>query len=251
MDLNRFAVIGLGHFGSHAARTLYESGKEVIAIDIDQEKVQDISEHVTQPVVADATERNTLEALGVHEVDCAVVSLGGRMDVILLTALHLVEMGVPYVVVKALSEEHARILTALGVHEVVHPEKDLAIRTATRLARVDVVDFLPLLPGYSIREVKAPPEFVGKTLREIDLRNTLNLQLVAIQSPDPEGEINIMPHAGDTIREGDILILLGEDARLDRLREYRVPARPISPGTSFSPDRSIAPRTKKSHVKRR
>ncbi|HYE66772.1 MAG TPA: TrkA family potassium uptake protein, partial [Pyrinomonadaceae bacterium] len=170
MSMRRFAVIGLGHFGAHVARTLYEAGKSVIAIDLDGEAVQGLAEHSTQAVVADATERHTLESLGVGEVDAAIISLGSRMDVIILAALHLKEMGVPFIAVKALSEEHGRILRALGVHEVIHPEKEMAIRLANRLARTDVVDFLPLLPGYSIIEVKAPPEFVGRTLRDLALR---------------------------------------------------------------------------------
>ncbi|HYE65776.1 MAG TPA: TrkA family potassium uptake protein, partial [Pyrinomonadaceae bacterium] len=137
-----------------------------------------------------------------------------------LAALHLKEMGVPFIAVKALSEEHGRILRALGVHEVIHPEKDMAIRLANRLARTDVVDFLPLLPGYSIIEVKAPPEFVGRTLRDLALRNTLNVQLVAIQSGDDDQKnINIIPRAEDVIREDDLLILLGEDRDLDRIKD--------------------------------
>ena len=220
MSMRRFAVIGLGHFGAHVARTLYEAGKSVIAIDLDGEAVQGLAEHSTQAVVADATERHTLESLGVGEVDAAIISLGSRMDVIILAALHLKEMGVPFIAVKALSEEHGRILRALGVHEVIHPEKDMAIRLANRLARTDVVDFLPLLPGYSIIEVKAPPEFVGRTLRDLALRNTLNVQLVAIQSGDDDQKnINIIPRAEDVIREDDLLILLGEDRDLDRIKD--------------------------------
>ena len=218
--MKRFAVLGLGHFGAHAARTLYESGRDVIAIDADDEKVQAAAEHATQAVVADVTERHTLESLGVGEVDAAIISLGGRMDVILLAALHVLELGVPFIAVKALSEEHGRILKALGVHEVIHPEKDMAMRIANRLARTDVVDFLPLLPGYSITEVKAPPEFIGKSLRDLAIRNTLNVQLVAIQRGEGDRrEINIVPRAEDVIREGDLLILLGADRDLDRITE--------------------------------
>lgn len=218
--MNRFAVIGLGTFGSHVARTLYEAGKSVLAIDLDGEKVQATAEFSTQAVLADATERNTLEALGVNEADAAIISLGERMDVITLAALHVIELGVPYVAVKALSEDHGRILEALGVHEVIYPEKDRAIRLGMRLARKDVVDFLPLLPGYSITEVKAPVEFVGKSLKELALRNTLNVQLVAIQYVE-EGrtKINIVPCADDVIKEDDLLFLLGENSDLDRITE--------------------------------
>ena len=129
-------------------------------------------------------------------------------------------MGMPFVAVKALSEDHGRILSALGVHEVIHPEKDMACRLANRLSRTDVVDFLPLLPGYSIIEIKAPKEFVGRTLRDLALRNTLKVQLVAIQH-DQGGEkrINIVPHADDKISENDLLILLGENRDLDRIRD--------------------------------
>lgn len=220
MEKRRFAVIGLGNFGANVARTLYEAGKDVIAIDANSEAVQEAAEWATQSVVADATERHTLETLGIGEVDAAIISLGARMDVITLAALHVKEMGVPFVAVKALSEDHGRILQALGIQEVIHPEKEMAIRLAKRLARTDVVEFLPLLPGYSITEIKAPPEFVGKSLRDLALRNTLNVQLVAIEyREDGERHINIVPAAEDRIREGDLLILLGEDRDLDRVRD--------------------------------
>jgi trk system potassium uptake protein TrkA len=216
----RFVVIGLGHFGAYAARTLYELGKEVIAIDVDAEKVQDAAEYTSQAVVANATEREALEALGVADADAAIISLGERMDVITLAALHVKEMGVPFVAVKALSEEHGRILSALGINDIIHPEKEGAIRLANRLARADVVDFLPLLPGYSIAEIKAPPEFIGKNLRELAIRTNLNVQLIAIQSGKEDREkINIVPRADDVIKEGDLLILLGEDRDVDRVRD--------------------------------
>lgn len=221
--MQRFVVIGLGHFGAHVARTLYAARKEVLAIDANPEMVDQLAEHATRAVVADATNRDALEELGVAEADGAIVSLGSRMDVTLLAALHLKEMGVPYVAVKALTEEHERILKALGVQDVIRPEKDMAIRLANRLARTDVVEFLPLMPGYSITEMKAPGAFVGKTLRDLALRNRLNVQLIAIHRPAAEGvadAINIMPRAEDVLREGDLLVLLGQDQDLDRVREF-------------------------------
>lgn len=225
MKKQRFAVIGLGHFGAYVLRSLYEAGMDAIAIDSSGDAVRDAAEFAREAVVADATDRQILENIGVGEVDVAIVSLGERMDVITLAALHLKEMGVPYVAVKALSEEHGRILSALGVDEVVHPEKDSAGRLAKRLSKQDLIDFLPLLPGYSIAEIKAPPEFVGKTLRDLALRNNLKVQLIAIQhGQGPESEMNIVPRAEDLIREGDLMILLGEDHDLDRIRDIvRVP----------------------------
>lgn len=220
--MQRFVVIGLGHFGAHAARTLHAARKEVLAIDANRDVVDAIADHVTRAVMADATSRDALEELGVSEVDGAIVSLGSRMDVSLLTALHLRELGVPYIAVKALTEEHERILKAIGVQDVIRPEKDMAIRLANRLARTDVVDFLPLLPGYSITEMKAPAAFVGRNLRELALRNRLNVQLIAIHrigTPGGSDQMNIMPRADDVIEEGDLLVLLGQDQHLDRVRE--------------------------------
>jgi trk system potassium uptake protein TrkA len=202
---------------------LYEAGKDVIAIDLDPDTVRAAAEFARDAATADATDAQALVNLGLAEVDVAIVSLGDRMDVITLTALHLKEIGVPYIAVKALSEEHGRILAAIGVHEVVHPERDSATRLARRLARPDVLEYLPLLPGYSIVEVKAPAEFVGKSLRELSLRNKLKVQLIAIDRRDgPERELKIVPRAEDVIKESDFLVLLGEDPDLDRFREIGV-----------------------------
>jgi trk system potassium uptake protein TrkA len=233
MERDSFAVVGLGHFGSHAARILYEAGKNVIAIDSNEEAVQKIAECSTRAVLADATDRQMLISLGIPDIDAAIISLGSKMDVIILAALQFIELGVPYVAVKALSEDHGKILHAIGVHEVIHPEKDMAIRLASRLARKDVIDFLPIIPGYSITEIKAPPEFVGTTLRELALRNTLKVQLIAIQRNDPSIhttlsgqsrtrdnlDINIVPRAEDIIEAGDVLILIGRNQDLDRITE--------------------------------
>lgn len=221
MERERFAIVGLGHFGSHAARVLYEAGKVVIAIDNDQEVVQDAAEYSTQAVIADATDRQTLISLGILDVDAAIISLGSSLEVITLAALQFIELGVPFVAVKALTEDHGKILNAIGVHEVIHPEKEMAVRLASRLARKDVVDFLPIAPGYSIREIKAPREFVGKSLSELALRNTMHVQLIAIERERTKDDldINIVPSADDVIEADDILVLLGRNRDLDRITD--------------------------------
>jgi trk system potassium uptake protein TrkA len=204
---------------------LYEAGKTVIAIDNNEEVVQDAAEISTRAVLADATDRQTLISLGIQDADAAIISLGSKMDVSILAALQIIELGVPYVAAKALTEDHGKILHAVGVHEVIHPEKDMAIRLASRLARKDVIDFLPIVPGYSITEIKAPPEFVGKTLRELSLRNTLKVQLIAIQRNTSIHEtasgldINIVPQADDVIEADDILILIGKNRDLDHITD--------------------------------
>jgi trk system potassium uptake protein TrkA len=137
--------------------------------------------------------------------------------VITLAALHVKEMRVPHIAVKALSEEHGRILAALGIHEIVHPEKDAATRLARRLSRPDLLNYIPLLPGYSITETKTPAEFVGKSLRQLALRNTLRVQLIAIRRSG--NDMNIMPSADDVLEQDDVMILLGADPDLDHVRE--------------------------------
>lgn len=216
--MKRIAVIGLGHFGLPVARTLCEEGEEVIAIDTDKEAVQESAEFATQAVVADATDRHTLEAVGIKEVDAAIVSLGKKMDVITLVALYLKELDVPYIAVKALSNDHVKILKALGVHEVIHPEIDTAVRLARRLARNNVIDFLPLLSGYSIVSMKAPKQFLNKTLGELNLRSELRIQIVAIQSNrNTKQSINLKPCSEDVIQQGDVIVLIGENQHLDKL----------------------------------
>jgi trk system potassium uptake protein TrkA len=215
MSRNRFAVIGLGHFGAFALRVLYEAGKDVIALDADPDKVRSAAEFARAAVTADATDVQVLRNLEIGDVDTAIVSLGERLDVITLAALHLKELGVPYIAVKALSEEHGRILKAIGVNEVIHPEKDSATRLARRLVHHDAIDYLPLLPGYSIIEISPPAEFIGRSLRELAIRNRLNVQLIAIQR---QGKLTIVPRAEDVIHDGDLLIILGEDHDLDKIR---------------------------------
>ena len=220
MKRDTFAVIGLGHFGAYALRVLYEAGKDVIAVDLDPELVREAAEMAREAVTADATDAAALEAIGVGDVDIAIVSLGERLDVITLAALHLKELGVPYIAVKALSEEHGRILKAIGVNEIIHPEKDAATRLARRLVRHDVIDYLPWKAGYSIVEIEAPPEFVGKSLRDLALRNRLQVQLIAVQRGT---ELRIIPRAEDVIEAGDLMVLLGADRDLDRVKEIAGP----------------------------
>lgn len=216
---DKFVVIGLGHFGAYALRVLYESGKDVLAIDRDPETVREAAEFAQKAVSADATDVHALESLGVGEMDCAIVSLGDRLDIITLTALHLKELGVPFIAVKALSEEHGRILKAIGVHEIIHPEKDAATRLAQRLVKQDVIDYLPLRAGFSIIEIEAPPEFIGKSLRDLALRNKLRVQLIAIQHGGDPGNLNVVPRADDVITKGDVMVLLGADNDLEHIRE--------------------------------
>jgi trk system potassium uptake protein TrkA len=211
--MNRFAVIGLGHFGAEVARRLYNEGAEVIAIDADKERVQDAAEFSTQAIHADATESKTLEAVGLKEADVAIVSLGDRMDVITLTALHLKEIGCPYLIVKAISTDHEKILKAIGVNEVIHPEEFAARSLATRLSLFGVSEFLPILYNYSMVLLDSPACFVGKVIADLESKD---VQVVGIRRG---GTVVLSPSDGEIIQTGDTLILLGENKHLNAVSE--------------------------------
>jgi len=215
--MRSFVVIGLGKFGFNVAKTLYELGQEVTAIDTDKDVIQKISSHSTQAVVTDATSAENLLALGVNDVDVAVVSLGERMDASILIALHLKEMGIREIWVKAISDEHGKILKRIGVDEVIHVEKEMAERVSQRLARPNVIDYLSVSEGYSIQEIPVSEDFIGKTLRALDLRKKYDINIIAIKEVIPEGII-INPEADFVLKDSDIMVILGSDKDLDRLR---------------------------------
>lgn len=209
--MKRFAVIGLGSFGQNVVRSLFEQGSEVIAIDIDEDAVQacaDISHHA---VVADATDKSALAELAVNEVDVAVVSLGERMDRITLCSLHLKELGVPYVATKGISDNHETILRAIGVDEVIQPEKEAALRLGMRLSLNDVIDVLPLVSDdYLVVSMNATERITGKRIGELE---STKIQVVAIQSSD-ERQPKLIPSADEVIEPKSRLILLGSDKEI-------------------------------------
>ena len=147
IEMGQFAIVGIGNFGYYLARHLFEKGHEVVACDINQAQVQKIKDFVSMAVVADGTDREALESLGIKEVDSAVVSIGTRMQASILATLHLKELGVKHILAKAVSEEHGRILRKIGAHEIIFPEKDLATGVANRLDNPNILDYLPLSMG--------------------------------------------------------------------------------------------------------
>ncbi|OQX54116.1 MAG: potassium transporter TrkA [Candidatus Aminicenantes bacterium 4484_214] len=217
-----FAVIGLGSFGLNVAKTLYEKKNEVLAIDIDKERVEEVKSFVSHAVCMNSADKESLEALGVQEMDVAIVSLGPAMEASILTVLYLQELGVKRIIAKALSEDHAKILEAVGATEVIYPEKDMAIRTALRLSNPNILEYLPLISGYSIQELAPPDNFIGKTLRELDLRNKYGIQVLAIKELIPE-KITFIPSADFMIKDSDILVILGEEKQLAKLNSRAKP----------------------------
>lgn len=209
--MKRIAVIGIGHFGGTVAKELFAAGTEVIAIDADKESIQDAADFSTQAIYADATDKRALASLGLEEADAAIVSLGERMDVITLVALHLIELGIPYLVVKALSDDHAKILKAIGVKEIIHPEEDAARRLAIRMSMHDIRDFLPLMSGYSVVSLDAPASVVGKKVGDFESKT---IQIVAIQHSNQRMP-TLSPGDEEPILAGDILVLIGKNEEIN------------------------------------
>lgn len=220
--MRRFAVIGAGTFGSAVAETLTESNNEVIVIDTEQEKIQALQGVATQAVQADATDSETLKALGVNEVDCAIVSLGDKIDLSILVTLHLKEMGVPEIVVKATTPEHGKILKLIGATEVVFPEKQMAQRVARRLSAPNIYDQIQLAEDLSVLEVIAPPKLIGKSLKDLRLRDQYHVNLIAIREPNGKGEMRtVIPRGDFLIRPDHVLVVVGLDGDIEVFKNIK------------------------------
>ncbi len=216
--MGQFAIIGIGNFGYYLGRHLYEKGHEVIALDITKAQVQKVKDIVSQAVVVDATDREALESLGISHVDAAVVCIGTRMQASILATLHLKELGLKNILAKATSEEHGRILSKVGANEILFPEKDLAIGVASRLDNPNMLDYLPFIEGYSIVELAPPKDFVGKTLRELNLINRFGIQVLAVKEIIPKG-LTLIPKADFQVKDSDALIVLGPDETLEKFKK--------------------------------
>ena len=216
--MKQFAVIGIGNFGHYLAAHLYEKGHEVLAVDIDPNRIQEIKDRVTHAVVADATDAKAIEPLGVQNMDAAVVSVGSVLSASILTTLILKDIGIKRIVAKAVTEPHGRILLKIGASEVIYPEKDSAILLAERLDNPNIIDYLPFIEGYSIIELAPPKQFVGKALKDLDLINQFEVQVVAVKESIPEN-INLIPTGNFILKDSDLMILLGANEGLEKLRK--------------------------------
>ena len=216
--MKQFLVVGLGNFGYYLATHLYKKGHDVMAIDTNPNLVQNIKDHVTQAIVADATDANVINALDIRDMDTAVVSIGTVLGNSILAVLNLQEIGIRHIVAKAISEPHKRILEKLGVEEISFPEKDNALSMAERLNNPNLIDFLPFLEGYGIIELAVPKSFVGQTLKQLNMINRFSVQVVAIKELIPE-KMRFIPRADFVLKDSDILILLGSDLGLEKLKK--------------------------------
>lgn len=212
----QFVVIGLGRFGESVAKTLYGLGHDVLAIDMDEDMVQEISDSVTHAVQMDATDESALRTLGLRNFDVAVVTIGSNIQASVMVTLLVKELGVKYIIAKGQSDLHAKVLYKIGADRVVLPEKDMGVRVAHNLVSASILDYIELSPDYSIMEMKALEEWNGKTLTELKLRSKYGINVMAIKKDD---DINISPSADEIISADDIIVAIGSAEDLAKIEE--------------------------------
>jgi trk system potassium uptake protein TrkA len=218
MASKQFVVIGLGHFGSSIARTLYALGNDVLAIDKSEDRVQSISDSVTHAVQADATDENSLKSLGIRNFEVAVISIGSDIQSSIMATLLVKEKGVRHIIAKAQSELHAKVLYKIGADRVILPERDMGVRVAHNLVSSNILDYIELSPDYSIVEISANEEWEGKSLRELNMRSRYGINVMAIKRGS---DINVSPAANDTIEPGDVLVVIGGTEELNKIEKIK------------------------------
>ena len=224
----KFVVIGLGFMGTGIAKALAKRGAEVIAMDYDVHKVESLKDEVAHAVALDCTDSKALDAQNIQDVDAAVISIGHNFESLILTAVHLKEMGVKRIIARASSTQQKKILEKVGILEVFAPDEEVGKTVAERLIHPDVKAFLPLPDDYEIVEVNVPKRIANKSLDEVNIREKYDLNLITIKrrfSKEVNGEKQYEEHLigvpkGDTVvMESDVLIILGKSYDVDKFIE--------------------------------
>ncbi|MNM23449.1 Ktr system potassium uptake protein A [compost metagenome] len=221
MKAQQFVVIGLGRFGSSLALELMEMGYEVLGIDHNEERVEELNDRLTHAVMADATDESVMRSLGVRNLDCGIVAIGDDMERSILTAILLKELGVKMVVAKAISILHGRALERLGVDRVIFPERDMGVRVAHQLVTPHLLDYIELSKDYRIVELTVPSCMDGKSLAAINTRGKYGCSIIALNRKGEAGVI-VAPTAHDYLYAGDIMVVIGSNESIDRFEEEAV-----------------------------
>jgi len=218
--MKRFAVIGVGSFGFYVAKALYENKNEVIAIDRSKERVQAVEPFCTSAIVQDVTDMEALKGLGLGEVDAVIVSTGANIKPSILICFHLRRLGINRIIAKAEDDDHGEILKLLGASEIIRPGVDMAKRLALQLTSPNILEFLPLEEDYTIAQVAPPSPFIGRSLRELDLRQRYGVNIIAIKELVPERFV-MVPTADFVVKDSDLLIMIGKEADLKKIKELK------------------------------
>jgi trk system potassium uptake protein TrkA len=215
--LQRVVVIGMGIFGFNIVRELYAAGFEVIAVDKSKDAVQRVRDCSTKAIQADGTDKEIMEAIGIQEDDVVIISFGEDLAAATLTTLHLKQMKVKTIIVKAPNEEHKLILEKIGATEVMIPEKEIAHKLAKSLISPNVLDYLPLSDDYMISEMAPPNSFLGKSLAQLQLRSRYHIEVIAMRDIVSDS-VYMVPGADFIIKDGDVLVILGKEKDIQQIK---------------------------------
>jgi trk system potassium uptake protein TrkA len=215
--VKRVVVVGLGIFGFHITKQLYENGVEVVAIDKNKDIVQKIRDFSTKAVAADATEKEVLQAIGIQEDDTVIVSFGEDLAASTLLTLHLKELNVKTIIAKAPNEDHKRILQKVGASQVIIPEREMASKVAKSIISPNVLDYIPVSDDFNIGEIAPPPSFIGKTFADLNLRKKYHIEVIAMKDVLSD-RITLIPPANSVIKDSDILIVIGKEEDIRKIK---------------------------------
>lgn len=217
MAKKNFGVIGLGKFGTSAALTLAQEGKHVLAIDKDEAKINSIKDYVTWAKQADSTDSDALIEAGIKNCDVVVVAIGEDVDASILATLNAKELGVRYVVAKATSEQHGKVLSKIGADRVVYPEGDTGKRLAWQLMSSDVLEFIELSPLYAVKEVQVPKPFLSKAIKQLHVGTKFGVLVLALQRG---AERIIVPSTDLKFRKEDKMTIVGKTEDIKHFAEH-------------------------------
>jgi len=214
--MKRFVVIGLGNFGAHVAETLHRGGHDVIAIDVNEQAVDRIAPYVGRAAVGDGKDARTLERVGARDANAAVVSTGDDITASVLTTLSLRDIGIREIYVKVISRDHGRVMDKLGVTETIFPERESALRLGHRIAIHSLLQYVQLGPDFSVQEMAVPDEWVGRSLRELELPRRFGISVVTVHDVLTDEMVSV-PDPDAPLKDSDTLIIAGRNEQLARI----------------------------------
>lgn len=214
MEKKEFVVFGLGRFGKSVATTLAESGCEVLVVDENEDKIQEMADIVTYAVKADVCDAEMMESLGISNFDGAVVAIGEDLEASVMVTILAKELGIPYVLAKAQTEIHAKVLKKVGADQVVFPEKETGIRIANNLLMGNFFNAIELSATTSMMEIDLPNAWAGQSLAQLNLRAKYKVNVIGIKEHDV---LNINPDADQVLNKNDVLVVIGKNETLNKL----------------------------------
>ncbi|HPD56046.1 MAG TPA: TrkA family potassium uptake protein [Smithellaceae bacterium] len=215
--MKRAIVIGLGIFGYNVARDLFENGFDVVVVDKNKDAIQKMKNYSTKAILADGTDKEVMDEIGVQEDDVAIISFGEDLAAATLITLHLKQMRVKNIIVKAPNEEHKMILEKVGATDVIIPEMDVAKKISKSLISPNVMDYIPLSEDYMIIELAPPNSFLGKTIAELQLRSKHNIEVIAVRDVLSDA-IHMVPAADFVVKDGEVLVVVGKEKDIRKIK---------------------------------